>query len=195
MARPGPTRNQKVALGAIRHSSRRLRPVTRSSLPIVALLFWGATASARTPPSTDEARAQFGVILQATTELATAAGSGRNVRGALQAWDRRWRVRLRSLGRVVLPAGSSCEAREIAALVGGTATAVWGARMFVFSDPIASLGPLARELAARRLLADEAARRGGRGATCADLGALAAFEERAGPADASVPALLERARH
>lgn len=168
-----------------------MKPLLR--LGIAAALLAQATPLGAQPrpaaPGPVEARDQFGVIVQAAGDLATVLAAGRNLRGGLQSWDRRWRSRLRSLGRVVLPAeahGADCAAREVAALVDGTASSVWNARMFLFSEEGASLTPLARELAARRILADEAQRRRGLGSSCADLPDLAASEESLGPVSSSL---------
>lgn len=180
-----------------------MKPPARIAV-VAALLAQAPPAVVAQPrpaaPGPSEAREQFGVIVQAAGDLAAVLAAGRNLRGGLQSWDRRWRSRLRSLGRVVLPAdasGGACEPREVVALVDGTAQSVWNARMFLFSEGGASLVPLARELAARRIVADEAQRRRARGASCADLPELSEAERSLGPASSSAtdaPTLLQIAR-
>lgn len=166
-----------------------MKPLVRVTV-VAALLACASLLRAQPRPAApgpSEAREQFGVIVQAAGDLAAVLAAGRNLRGGLQSWDRRWRSRLRSLGRVVLPAaaGGGCEPREVVALVDGTAQAVWNARMFLFSQEGASLAPLARELAARRIVADEAQRRHARGSSCADLPELSEAERSLGPASSS----------
>ena len=141
-----------------------------------ALLLFGPSTARAQRARGGQARSTFTTVVEAATALAALEPQPADANGSLRAWDRRWRRRLRQFSvrsahtRCAFAPDSCAEREECALAPGLVAFQVISARDAMLGDLHQhSVFVAAETLAARRLVADEAARRRRAGLSCEDL--------------------------